>query len=1241
MVYDEDNRQALELGLVESTVAWGSLLHLEFRQHSLQLWRPSLTIRRDSSGQVHVAGISLAKNKTGDGRAADWLLAQQEISIRDADVTWIDDQRAAPPLSLAHVEFLLENTGARHRFALQAQPPRQHASLLEIKGDVHGYTASDLDRWRGRVYANLEFVDLAAWREWVDYPLELRQGRGGIRVWAEFKSRELISLVADAGLADVVARAGPNLPLLELSQLQGRFQSKYSDSGYMVAGTGVNLRAKSGLEMGPEDFSVKLSRAPAKPGGELRANGVDLQKLAQMAEFLPLDPALHRTLATYAPEGKVFGLGMTWAGPLDKPQNFKLQSRFSDLGVRAGEGTPGFSGLSGELRADETGGTLVLDSHAAAIELTGVFNDPRILLETLSAKLAWRNPASGIEINIGNLEFANADGAGSVSGTYRTVAGSRGYVDITARLTRADVRQVARYLPARLKENVHLWTARALLGGTSNNAHLKLKGDLAHFPFDDEKEGVFEFSANVLDGRLAYAEAWPHIDNIAAAVVFRGRRLEVDGTQGTILGARIGRTKVEIPDLLDLNAKVLNIVGTAEGPTAEFLRFIEASPVSGLISHFTRDMRAIGNGKLQLKMSLPLPLAKPKIAGNFQFLSNEFLPHESMPPISQLTGRLEFTEGGISARNITGMFSGGPATVNVITRPDAGILATAAGTMNAQTLQRALELPWEKKLSGTTPWRSTIALKSRVADIVFESTLVGITSELPDPMRKLMADSLPLRIERHSAPGEPARDGTPVRLESMTMSLGKIVSGQWAYRRTSAGVENLRGNLAINEVASAPARGLLISGRLAALDIDQWRELTVVTSATKNMDGVRVDLKFGVMDVLGRRLNEVDFRSSFQDGTWRSNIKSREMEGDIDWRPRDQGQVTARMKQFTLPEVSPYAQLRAQKLAADAATANVAASTAATSAATGAKPREAKREGNLPDLDLIAENFVVKQHNLGRVEFTAANAGRDWNIQKLLLSNDDGLMRADGVWQNDPSKPLTRINLHLESNDIGKLLDRVGYPGTMRRGQATMDAKLAWSGSPQSFDYPTLDGNLILDAKRGQFSKIEPGIGKLLGILSLQSLPRRLTLDFRDVFSDGFAFDQIVGNVDIARGVMATSDLKIDGPAAKVQIKGIANLVNETQNLRVKVLPTIGEGVSLLGYFLINPLVGITSLVAQKVFKDPLSEFLSYEYAVSGTWDDPKVEKLRGPQPLLPETTAAPGPAPGAPVPVAPKGSKP
>ena len=180
----------------------------------------------------------------------------------------------------------------------------------------------------------------------------------------------------------------------------------------------------------------------------------------------------------------------------------------------------------------------------------------------------------------------------------------------------------------------------------------------------------------------------------------------------------------------------------------------------------------------------------------------------------------------------------------------------------------------------------------------------------------------------------------------------------------------------------------------------------------------------------------------------------------------------------------------------------------------------------------------------------------------------------------------------------------------MRGGQATLAGKLSWRGAPTRIDFPSLSGNMTLEAGSGQFNKLEPGVGRLLGILSLQSLPRRITLDFRDVFSSGFAFDRISGSIDVARGVLHTDDLEIRGPAARVHMRGSADIDAETQDIKVSVQPTLSESVAVgAAAGLVNPVAGVVAYVAQKVLSDPIEKFFSYEYTITGTWDDPVVTK--------------------------------
>jgi uncharacterized protein YhdP len=172
-----------------------------------------------------------------------------------------------------------------------------------------------------------------------------------------------------------------------------------------------------------------------------------------------------------------------------------------------------------------------------------------------------------------------------------------------------------------------------------------------------------------------------------------------------------------------------------------------------------------------------------------------------------------------------------------------------------------------------------------------------------------------------------------------------------------------------------------------------------------------------------------------------------------------------------------------------------------------------------------------------------------------------------------------------------------------------LDCDLVWPGAPYELTLANLDGRLNLKMNKGQFLKVDPGAGKLLSVLNLQSLPKRIALDFDDVFSKGFEFDSILGDAQIRQGVMMANDFKIGGSAAQITLSGQVDLTRETQSLHVRVLPTIGNSVALLA-FAASPAIGAGVFLANKIFRDPLDKLVAFEYNVTGGWVDPKVEKV-------------------------------
>ena len=230
------------------------------------------------------------------------------------------------------------------------------------------------------------------------------------------------------------------------------------------------------------------------------------------------------------------------------------------------------------------------------------------------------------------------------------------------------------------------------------------------------------------------------------------------------------------------------------------------------------------------------------------------------------------------------------------------------------------------------------------------------------------------------------------------------------------------------------------------------------------------------------------------------------------------------------------------------------------------------------------------------------------------MTNPDATLQAKGAWRRGALES-SKFEFDLDAADAGRFLGRLGYPDLVRGGKAKLAGTLAWQGAPVALHPPSLDGEFTLVATDGRFLEIEPGSGgRLVSLMSLQALPRRVTLDFRDVFSKGFQFDRIDAKARALHGTLSVDDFVMTGSSAGVRITGSLDLARETQNLRVRVTPSLGD-TAAVGVAIVNPVAGVAAAIAQRVLKDPLGRIFAYEYGVTGGWSDPKVAKLNAEPP--------------------------
>jgi uncharacterized protein (TIGR02099 family) len=1256
-ILDEQRQPALVLQRIDGSVSWMSLFTAELRLASLEIDRPELLIRRDAQGKVFIGGVALSK-KGGDNNLADWLLHQSNIVVRNALIVWIDEQRDAPPLVLQQVNLRVDSLFSRHSFALSAIPPSELATPLDVRGEFHGKSFDNLGTWQGQIFTQLDYTDVTAWRPWLDLPGEFNRGRGALRGWLNVEGGKVTGITADLDLRDVVAKLAEDVPEIALLELRGRAAWQEVTGGFEVSTTHLAMRLQNGVEFQPTDFYFRAVNASNKQrvggqpaNGEIRANLLQLESLASLAKFLPMEADLRARLDAYAPRGKVSNLDAQWQGSPKKPDSYKLKGHFENLAVNQVGKMPGFSGLTVDVDGNEASGRLSINSRRLAVDAPGVMREP-LSFATLTGQAGWQRERGELSIDVDNLAFANDDLAGSLYGGYHTLAGTFGVLDLTARLTRGDIRRAARYTPLiALNKEGNDWLNGALLAGHTEDFRLRIKGNLSDFPLDGTKNALFEIGGHAQDAVLEFDKHWPRIENINGELLIRGNRLEVKSPSATILHSRLQNVTVTLPNMLSKDLS-LEIKGEAAAASNSLLEFVQKSPVRGYIDGFTDGISASGNGHLDLSMRIPLLGDLPvKVSGTIKVQDNDIDLGEGVPLLRNTHGALSFTESDMQANGVSAEILGGTASINVQTAAGGAVHATLKGRINVDVLRKIEPHPLLNYLHGNAAWDADISVVKKSAKIIINSNLQGISSSLPQPFSKRAAEVMTLHVEKNpvliqpkrpvlSSSKRPVVEGSVAEGQDViTAQLGNLLSARLERRDESGAMVIKRGvvNFGIQDKSPELKRvqklsrgkdgllrqssgqaastgsgqastglrtGVWLVGSLPVLSIQGWEGLTGgAGKAGPAFPIAGVNLRIEKLTGYGQSVSALHIVGAKRGDGLAAQLSSSALNGEVVWEPHGYETGSLFRAHLTnlqwLSDKQPLPSAEPVKPALPDKTEHAVMT-----------PPSHLHPGNLPALDISIENLQLIGKQIGRFELVGHPDGKDWRLRRLNITNPDGSLAGDGVWRDAEGKLQTQVNLVLDISDAGKILGRSGYPNTVKGGSGRLVANLSWAGTPDEFSYATLNGTLKLDTNKGRFLKMDSGAGKLLSVLSLQDLPKHIVLGFTDVFSEGFQFDNINGNATIKDGVIETQDFHLDGSSAKVTMKGNVDLNNETQNLRVRVLPTLGSSVSLIGAFAISPAVGIGSLIINKVLGNPLDKLVSFEYNVSGTWSDPNVVKV-------------------------------
>lgn len=1027
-------------------------------------------------------------------------------------------------------------------------------------------------------------LNLAAWSILQPDGLpKITSGTASVSLWFQRSNAGLQSATANVVLSNVGTGDTP-----AGFGVSGRLEYSRANDGWLLAGSEFSLDPAEDDAWPKSGWQVQAALAAT---GETRSVsvGASYLRLQDLAVFAPwLSDELRQQMARYEADGVLRDFSFTQSGMDVGAAAFELSTRFESAGILPVDKWPGLRGFSGSLRADSAGGRLEIDSEGLIFSLPAELPDP-VYLDDATGTIIWRRNADGTTLLSDSIFVQNSDLSSQTSLQINAPGdGSSATIDLQSDWAINDIGSVKRYLPMQaIKPPLYRWLTGALVSGRIPRATTRIVGPLDLFPFSGN-EGIFRIDATVSEAVLRYSDLWPAATNMNLDIVVDKTRLYSHRNFAVNAGNTVQDATIEIADL---RAPVLEINAFATGTLDSIRDFSRESPIAAVFGGQLDRLEVDGDASFSLHLVYPIA---DKERYEFETRirpSNGSIRMRGFPaPVTELNGLVVVSRNDIHSEMLFGRFLGEVVDIGLQKAGDRlpaySVVATATGRATAEAIDQQLGVPLGAYIEGSAPFTAKLMFPARQEGqsvpfrVSVESELQGLALDLPPPFFKAAGDPVSLVFTVDLAGGN--------RIES-SGSYRDQVDWSLFFEKTDNAWDFDRGVLSIGAAAPGPAetRGLHIHGRMDELRLDDWLALMRRGEGNAGFgDRIRsIDLTIDRLDAIGQHLvnQRVVVNRSAQD--WVVELDGIHAVGTLSVPYDFSGDrpLNLDMRLLTLPGKE------------EATAGGTAAS----------DPRR------LPAIALNVDEFSFGERHLGNLSALFEKTARGIEARNLLARDDSFTIEGSAGWIIDdqyPSGQRSYVNARLGSTDVRNTMQRLNYePGIVGQDMEIV-LDLRWSGGPNRDYLQKLNGDVSVRFGPGQLDDVEPGPGRVFGLMSIVALPRRLSLDFSDVLEKGFGFDEITGRFRIEQGNAFTCDLSLNGPAADVGVVGRAGLASRDYSQTAVVSANVGNTLPVVGAVVAGPQVAAALLIFSQIFKKPLQEMGQIYYAIDGSWDDPSVD---------------------------------
>ena len=1137
----------------------------------------SIEIRQLENGDWWIQGNSLdelPKPRPGEGQRLD----KMEIVGEDIEIRFLQpgDER---PRFIRVPSALVSVDDKRIAFDADVRLSEDLGRDINLSATRVLNLPEDQRIWDVTVEA--DNVILPGWSE-LHPALQGRVLSGGGDIDASFvvAGSSVSNASVDVDLADVSLVEG------QVFGLEGRFELDTSFDGWLVAAEDLQI-ATNGREWPQSSLRAEAGNdADGKIAVlNVRASYVNLEDSLLL---LPLLPEEQRDfLSGLAPRGEIRGLEATVAEFDSDVPYFEITVDLDDVGFNADGKRPGVSGFSGYINGDRAGGRIEVRSRNMIIELPQVFDGP-FDLDVVNGMIIWRNNDELTRFTSDSVRLANAIFESRGGGELTLYRDRSPTIEYNSSFSVSDVSAAYPYLPHKvMKPKLRNWLQTALVRGSISRGTLRLDGVLGK-GFFRNKLGNLLIEGSARDAALKFHPNWPAVERADAELVLDNTRLYSVKNRSISVGNVSVDSEVEIDDLLN---PVLRVKALTTGTLGTMHQYAMQSQLNELLGGHLERVTVDGEASFQFDLMVPLRRAVDATIDGVLRSNNGSMSIDGFPaPIEDLIGEVTITRDYLESDNLGGRFLGQAVNIalNQSEDPSLFAVATVTGLLTSRAVVEDLGVPLEGLIDGAADYTARVMFPRRGQEaprpftIEIDTELEGLALDLPDPVGKPAGDTMQLSGELVFMPGG-----------ELIESIGRAENGiAWhlSFSQPEGTWDFDRGVLMAGpgEMLPAESRGLHIRGETTTVRLEDW--LSLSRSGDKKVgaaDRIRsIDLKVADLFVIGQHLQDHHVRLDRSALDWLVQIEGEDVTGSVlvPYDFESDRAMVVEMERMHLPgdDVSPPS-------------------------ISTLDPRA------LPPITLKVDEFALGNRNLGAVEVTLLRTEDGLETEKLITTDDTFSIVGTGRWVADDSEALgsrTYVMATLNSTDVRTTLARLDFAQGISGDTMGVVFDTSWAGGPRASFLDVLDGEVQLRLEQGQLEEVEPGAGRMLGLVSFVALPRRLSLDFRDVFNKGFRYDSIAGTFDVEDGVASTCDMSLEGPAALIGVVGQVDLANSLYEQGAVITAKVGNTLPIVGAVVGGPPGAAAMLIFSQIFKKPLESVGQVYYGISGAWEEPAIEPI-------------------------------